>query len=243
MSLRLLVDAGNSRVKWVVVDGETWSTPGQACYDDLTGFSASLRPGMCVYLACVASDAQRARLYGCLNAVRLTVHELRAGERFGALENGYAQPGQLGVDRWMALIGARARTQSPVLVVSAGTALTVDSLTASGRFLGGLIVPGRTLMRHALQAGAARVGPDRGDKRDFPVCTADAVESGIAEAMAGAVRAQRDRLARVAGCMPRCFVTGGDARDLMASLDWPAEHLPALVLEGMDWAAKKERTR
>ena len=239
MTARLLVDAGNTRVKWVVVDGASWSEPGFAHYSDLTDLAASLRPDMVVHLASVASETQRACLDACLNTLPLAVHEITTGESFADLENGYDQPGQLGVDRWMALVGARARTASAVLVVSAGTALTVDALSASGRFLGGLILPGRELMRRALLTGTARINAAPGHKRDFPTNTLDAVESGIMEAMAGAIRSQRDRLASVSGRMPGCYLTGGDAVTLMAHLDGPVEHLPTLVLEGIDRVARE----
>ena len=243
MTSHLLIDAGNTRVKWVVVEDGEWSEPGQAFYVDLTALSASLRTGMVVYLASVASDAQNLRLKNCLAAAQVTVRTLTAEADFDALENGYESPDQLGVDRWMALIGARARSQLPVLVVSAGTALTIDALSESGRFLGGLILPGKTLMRDALNTGTARVRATSGEKRDFPNCTADAMESGILEAMAGAVRTQRDRLAGVSQHSPLCFVTGGDALDLIPALDGQVQHLPALVLEGMDCVARKALSR
>lgn len=243
MTARLLIDAGNTRVKWVVVEDKRWSIPGHAEYADLTVLSASLKPGLAVYMASVASDANIQRLENCLAAAQLTIRPLMAEAGFDGLENAYSPPEKLGVDRWMALIGARARTQSPVLVVSAGTALTIDALSASGRFLGGLIVPGSAMMRAALQTGTAHVHAASGEKRDFPNCTADAVESGIVEAMAGAIRTQRDRLARLSGGSVLCFMTGGDAQYLMPSLEWPVQHLPALVLEGMDCVTGKDQAR
>ncbi|MCA1978248.1 MAG: type III pantothenate kinase [Thiobacillus sp.] len=237
---RLLLDAGNSRLKWALVEGARWLSQGQADYADLSGLSAVLTPGTRAYVASVTRDENAIRLRVCLEQANVPARWLSAGERFDDVENGYAQPAQLGVDRWMALIGARKRTQSACLVVSAGTAVTIDAMTATGRFIGGLIVPGKALMRGALQAGTARVGTGSGNWRDFPRSTEDAVESGLVAALAGAIAAQYARLAAQSAEAPRCLVSGGDAEWLLPHLAVPAEPAPALVLEGLDCVARKE---
>jgi len=233
MMPRLLIDAGNTRVKWAVVSGERWLTQGEADYDDLSMLSASLAANMRVYVAGVARDAQLARVRVALASID-EIRWLESSARFAEVENGYAAPTQLGVDRWMNLIGAWQRTHGATLVVSAGTALTVDALNDAGRFIGGLIAPGRGLMRAALRQGTAHVDAPDGVCRDFPTDTADAVESGITAALCGAVQAQYARLAACCtGNAPRCLVTGGDAARLMPHLRIPAEQAPILTLEGM----------
>jgi type III pantothenate kinase len=233
MTPRLLIDAGNTRAKWAVVSGDVWLTQGEAAYDDLSGLSADLAPGMRAYVAGVARDAQLDRVCAVLAPIK-AIHWLESSARCAGVENGYAAPVQLGVDRWMNLIGAWQRTHGATLVVSAGTALTIDALDDAGRFIGGLIAPGRELMRAALRQGTARVDVPDGVCQDFPTNTADAVESGITAALCGAVQAQYARLAtRCAGRAPRCLVTGGDAARLMPCLRMPAERVPALTLEGM----------
>ncbi len=240
MKARLLVDAGNTRLKWVRVENGAWQVPGQAGYDDLSAFSACLQAGIPAWLASVASDTNEQRVMHCLAEAGASVRRLTAAPRFDDLVNGYVPPGHLGVDRWMALIAARARTREPVIVVSAGTALTVDALDDTGRFIGGVIVPGRVLMRQALLSGTARVRVQPGYLRDFPVCTEDAVESGLIRALLGTIRAQHDGLAALTGGPPRCLLTGGDAPELLAHLEGRVQHVPALVLEGVDSVARKE---
>lgn len=237
---RMLIDAGNTRLKWAVVAKSRWLSQGQADYSDLSPVSAVLASGMRAYVASVTRDEYAARLKACLEHAGVPARWLSVDQRFDDVENGYVLPTQLGVDRWMALIGARQRTRAACLVVSAGTAMTVDALTDTGRFIGGIIVPGRALMHGALGQGTARVGTGSGVWHDFPRCTADAVESGLVAALGGAIEAQYKRLAAQGTGAPRCLVTGGDAGWLLPHLAVPAEHIPALMLEGIDCVARKE---
>lgn len=236
---RILIDAGNTRLKWVVVAGGRWLTQGQTGYADLSGLSAVMTAEMRAWVASVTREENAAKLRALLEQTGIPAHWIEVGQRFGDVENGYALPAQLGVDRWMALMGARQRTQAPALVVSAGTAMTVDAMTETGRFVGGIIVPGMTLMRTALERGTAQVSVGNGVWCDFPRCTADAVESGIIAAQVGAIQSQYARLAALSVAPPRCLLTGGDAERLLPYLDMGAERVPALVLEGIDCVARK----
>lgn len=234
---RLLLDAGNSSLKWAVVEDGRWSATGRADYTD-DGFRAFLEGGVRRDMRCIIASVTRAeherRLAAQLAAARLEATWLRTTATFGEVTNGYATPESLGVDRWMALIAARQRTREAVLVVSAGTAVTVDALTATGTFVGGLIVPGVRLMRQALQAGTARLDDVEGSWQAFPRRTADAVHSGIVAALCGAIEQQHARLAALAGAGPRCFLTGGDASLLAPHLTLAVDQVPELVLEGIE---------
>ena len=114
----------------------------------------------------------------------------------GGVRNGYDHPVRLGVDRWVALIGARQRVlargeATPALVIMVGTAVTVDALDADGKFLGGLILPGFGLMLRALEMGTAGLKAPTGEAVDFPTNTSDALMSGGTDAIAGASTAGR----------------------------------------------------
>lgn len=243
MSLRrLLLDAGNTRLKWAVVEDRRWHAHGSAAYSDLSGLARVLEPGLTCHIASVADERDEARINALLAPAAITPVWLGVEARFLDLENGYANPQQLGVDRWMGLIAARQRSCAATLVVSVGTAMTVDALSAEGLFVGGLIVPGVALMRQALQRGVARVAEVTGSWQAFPRTTADAVQSGIVAALSGAVQTQFVRLAETQAAPPHCIVTGGDADSLLAHLAVPAEHVPALVLEGIERVADEDRT-
>ncbi len=240
MSGRVLLDAGNSSLKWARVEGGRWLAQGRCAYDDLAGLQAVLATATSCFVACVAGAADRERLSQVLSGAGCETRWLASEARRGDLVNGYAQPEQLGVDRWMGLVAARRRTHDPVLVVSAGTALTVDALAATGEFLGGLIVPGVALMRAALVQGTAGVVTVAGRYEAFPRSTGDAAHSGIVAALCGAVRTQHAHLAAMTDMPPRCVVTGGDAALLLPHLELEAEGVPGLVLEGIDEIAATE---
>ncbi|MFO7543417.1 MAG: type III pantothenate kinase [Thiobacillus sp.] len=236
---RLLIDAGNSRLKWVVVENRQWHDQGVADYADMSPLMETLIPGTDCVIASVASAQQENRIKTVLGARGIAPTWLVSGAVFADVTNTYLHPEQLGVDRWMGLIAARERIRAPALVVSVGTAMTVDALSAEGTFLGGLIVPGVAMMRQALQQGTARVMEVAGTWTAFPRTTEDAVHSGIIAALCGAIHKQHIQLAETAEVTPCCFMTGGDADMLLPHLTVSVEHVPALVLEGIDRVARR----
>ena len=139
----------------------------------------------------------------------------------------------------MALAGARSRVLSaggasrPALVVMVGTAVTVDALDASGRFLGGLILPGFGLMLRALEQGTAGLKVPTGEVVDFPTNTSDALMSGGASAIAGAVERQVRRLQARTGQAPLLLMSGGAAVKLIPITDLPFETVDTLIFEGL----------
>jgi type III pantothenate kinase len=239
---RLLLDAGNTRLKWAWAEDGVLHEKGSAAYTDLTSLAQGLRPGTPCYIASVARAQHEEQINKLLAPFAIVPKWLVAEARFSDVRNSYAHPQQLGVDRWMGLIAARQRTRAAALVVSAGTAMTVDALAADGTFMGGLIVPGVAMMRKSLQQTAARVAEVSGTWQAFPLSTPDAVESGIVAALCGAVQLQHARLTAIAGRTPQCILTGGDAEKLLPHLPMALEHVPALVLEGMDCVAREATT-
>jgi type III pantothenate kinase len=239
---RLLIDAGNTRLKWAVVEGDLWRAQGSAYYTDLSELARLLEKGDDCYIASVARAQHEEQIKLVMASLAIEPQWLKAESRFLDIQNTYVKPQQLGVDRWMAMIGARQRTRAATLVVSAGTAMTVDALSADGVFLGGLIVPGLAMMQQSLQEGAARVAKVEGSWQAFPRNTGDAVQSGILAALCGAIQQQYSRLSEAVGGMPHCILSGGNAEQLLLHLALSADHAPALVLEGIDRVAKEDKT-
>lgn len=235
--MMLAVDAGNSRTKWGVfaVDGAL-RTQGAVDNVAVETLEATWRGCAGVRLAavsCVGGAALANRLEVIFQALAWPVHWVASAPQACGVRNGYANPQQLGSDRWAALVAAWHRYHLPCVVATAGTALTVDALSAQGEFLGGLIVPGYGMMRGGLAAGTAAVSPVAGSLSDFPVTTADAVHSGALAALAGAVERMCARLAAHEGCTPLCLLSGGDAELLASALGRHAEVVPDLVLHGI----------
>jgi len=158
----------------------------------------------------------------------------------GGLINGYEQPYRLGSDRWAALIGARQRVLGlaaarPALVVMVGTAVTVDAISADGRFLGGLILPGFGLMLKALEMGTAGLRVPTGDVHPFPTNTSDALMSGGTYAITGAIERMHHHLcAREPHSLdPALYMTGGAASKIATATALPFELVDTLIFEGL----------
>lgn len=233
----LTVDAGNSRTKWGLFDtAGTLLRHGAVDNGELArllqewGELSGVRRAV---ISSVGGERLAGELHRLCEALHLPAHWVSPSAAAAGVRNGYTQPQQLGSDRWMALIAAWNQYRLPCVVVSAGTALTVDALSGEGVFLGGLIVPGLAMMRTSLDLGTAAVGAGNGQWRDFPDATADAVHSGALAAMAGAVRHMIRQLAEREGRTPLCLLGGGDAQALAAVLDIPVQLAPHLVLQGL----------
>ena len=152
--------------------------------------------------------------------------------------NGYDHPTRLGVDRWVALIGARHRILArgaprPMLVVMVGTAVTVDALDTEGRFLGGLILPGFGLMLRALEMGTAGLKAPTGEAVDFPTNTSDALMSGGADAIAGAVERMHRKLLKRCGQEPALHHERRRRREAASISDLPFETVETLIFDGL----------
>ena len=235
----LLIDAGNSSLKWAVVEADQWRTQGRSDYTEWSILRGELTAVTECLIASVTDPVREQQLGALLAEAGIAPIWLKSEAAFEDLRNTYLNPRQLGVDRWMGLIAARQRTHDPVLVVSVGTAMTVDALAADGMFLGGVIVPGVTLMRQALLQGTAQIAEAAGEWQPFPRKTADAVQSGIMAALCGAIQQQHARLAEACQTTPICLLTGGGAETVLPHLSVPAEWVPSLVLEGIDCVARR----
>jgi type III pantothenate kinase len=154
---------------------------------------------------------------------------IRAQARQCGVANAYRDPEQLGCDRWAALIGARSIEQRACLVVNAGTATTVDALSAAGEFLGGLILPGFDMMRASLARGTAGLPLADGEAETFPKSTGAAIWNGCRAAQAGAV----ERMWRALPGAAVCVIAGGAAAALADTLNTPVRVVDNLVLEGL----------
>ncbi len=232
----LAIDAGNSRVKWGCFESGAWSITGAVARDEIdtlvTAFRGIAAPSKIV-ISNVAAPEVAQKISGAIANFSITPLWPRPEKNSGGVINGYADPRQLGSDRWAALIGARREQSGPVLVVNAGTALTVDAMTASGAFLGGLIVPGVRLMMQSLTHGTAQAHADHGEFSVFPTNTKDAIYSGALNAALGAIERMRTALGRHTGLTPTCVVSGGAAAALLPHLTVPVRELPHVVLLGL----------
>jgi type III pantothenate kinase len=231
----VLIDAGNSRIKWGVWSTGAWQGKGSVASADRAGFGACLshiQPTW-VGVSCVAGDEVRLDLTEALSRFAMPVYWLKPEVEACGVRNGYRTPASLGADRWANLLACRCLDLAPCIIASLGTAMTVDALSADGRFLGGMILPGSGLMRQSLQKGTAGVLSVEGDCVDFPVSTGDAVATGTIAAQVGAVTWLRSRLEALEGRGVNVVMTGGGAGSLLGQVAAPVRIVEDLVLEGL----------
>ena len=242
----LAIDVGNTRLKWAQYSSPQ---PGAALLhhgavfletiDSLAETDWKSLPAPASMLGCVvAGDGVKRRVEEQLELWDIEPRWVVPSAAARGVVNGYDHPNRLGVDRWVALIGARhhmlARGPArPVLVVMVGTAVTVDALDASGRFLGGLILPGFGLMLRALEMGTAGLKAPTGEAVDFPTNTSDALMSGGADAIAGAVDRMHRKLKERCGEEPVLLMTGGAAVKLAPITELKFETVDTLIFEGL----------
>ena len=231
----LVIDAGNTRIKWGTHDGAHWLRQGWVD----TARAAQLKRALAgapslraIVVSNVAGAAVRENIMRLLPPKPLPRWIKSARAQCG-VRNAYEHPAQLGCDRWAALIGAHRLYGGPAVVVNAGTALTVDALTGDGVFLGGMIMPGAELMRTALAEHTAALKRQPGKFSFFPDTTGDAIMSGAINSIAGAIERVARFLAETGERQPVCVLSGGGAALIAPHLNLEVKVVDNLVLEGL----------
>jgi type III pantothenate kinase len=255
MSLWLLVDAGNTRVKWALASAERGVAPGawvasgavlRSALEQADELAAAWRgqPVVRALLCNVAGDAMRIalerQLQQAFGAALPEIAWFRSAPFAAGVNNRYLDPLQLGADRFAAAIGARALYPGEALIVATcGTATTVDALTPGADFLGGMILPGLDLMARALAAGTAQLPRVEERLREgwnlpapFADNTVDAIASGCIAAQAGAIERAAASLAAMHGAV-RCILSGGAAALIEPCLAPAPTRVDNLVLIGL----------
>jgi type III pantothenate kinase len=235
--MNLLVDMGNTRLKWGGAKGGQIIT-GQSLMNnrinrqELIELWKDIARPRRLAVSCVSAN----RLLELVQAVALElwpdvdiVVVKSQAQAFG-VTNAYQQPERLGVDRWLSLVAVWQQYQALACIVDCGTAITVDLINANGKHRGGLISPGLTLMKQSLGQGTealpvsnARYACDLADS------TEAAIYSGTLMAAVGLIE---HVLAQQSSGM-RLILTGGDAELIAAQLDAVATVDPDLVLRGL----------
>lgn len=235
--MTLFIDAGNTRVKWRLTSAGEPARDGVGALTDPQLFQVfTARPVHRVAISTVISEGERENLR------RRLFEELGVEPVFHWTEPSqcgvtcaYDRPETMGADRWHALIGAWRQVERALLVVDAGSALTVDVLDNKGMHRGGYILPGHRLMRESLESKTARVHFGKSLSLDLsPGKSTDAcVRNGLSwlwQALSLQLEGMRKELGVDADAV---FLTGGDAPGLMR-LGMEGCLRPQLVLEGLE---------
>ncbi|QSP95982.1 type III pantothenate kinase [Marinobacter salinisoli] len=234
--MRLLVDAGNTRIKWRLDSDGRVVDQGAALLVDrnpLAALAGRADAVERVAVSVVAAEEQRERLSQLLSDLTgapVRYHWAEAAR--GGLVNAYSSPSKMGADRWHAMYGAWASRRQGCAVVDAGSAVTVDYVDDAGRHLGGFILPGLQMMFRSLKTDAARIGfdPDQVLEVAPGRSTTECVNHGLAWLSAGMVSRIQQDMASFG--LRETLVTGGDA-DRLVRLGLNGIIKPGLVLDGL----------
>lgn len=234
--MRLLIDAGNTRLKWQLDQGGSIVKRGADLLEsaewrgELAEHSEQIDR---IAVSTVMSETGRQNLVDALAALSDAPVRFFWSEVYRrGLENAYADVSRMGADRWHAMYAAWLKRGGGFAVIDAGSAITVDYVGADGRHLGGYILPGKRMMLRSLQQDAARIGFESIDAGAGKpgVSTTECVQHGLVWLWQGLIRQLLDDC-RSYG-VERVLCTGGDAPSLL-SAGLQADHDPDLVLKGL----------
>jgi len=237
--MKLLIDLGNTRVKWCEYSGGQ-CTPSQACPYEPGGLVSVLDDGWSgnetpadVVLCNVAGPEIGQQLtawmdqhWGC------DIRDLRSMPELAGVRNAYPEPERLGIDRLVAMVGARSLVEGPLCVVDVGTAVTLDAVDGEGHHLGGLIAPGPGMMLTALGQTGDILMDRKGSVTEFADATPDAVASGVMLSTIALIERFVGATERKLEQNVTLVVTGGAGRRMLSHLK-DARWEPDLVLYGL----------
>ena len=238
----LLIDAGNTRIKWALAEPGAalgqWAATGVVSHAELKYLPSSWQASSIgrALVANVAGAKLRDQLQ--LMIPTTAIDWFASQEQLDGMRNCYRNPAQLGCDRFAAALGARALEPGKALIVATcGTATTIDAVSADGRFIGGMILPGLGLMAAALARNTAQLpqvepGTQTRPAAGFADNTDDAILSGCLSAQAGAI----ERACALHGAAA-CIVSGGAAPTISPVLTVAHRMVDNIVLIGLQRAA------
>ncbi|HSR63162.1 MAG TPA: type III pantothenate kinase [Gammaproteobacteria bacterium] len=245
--MTLLVDIGNSRIKWAQQTADGLARHGNAFRNEaalqvlLDKHWRHMTAPEQILVSNVGGPGVADEFTGWTQARWNRTPRFAAVRRSACgVSNAYRDHTQLGIDRWLAILAAWQKYREPVCIIDCGTALTVDAVDKNGRHQGGLIIPGLALMQESLSVRAPGIRPEVGTAAlsDLADNTADAVDSGCLTAVVAAIERIIGMLHEQSGPGFICLITGGDADYLLPHLTSAAceagfRHEPHIVLEGL----------
>lgn len=240
----LELDCGNSFIKWRVISRshDVVVAGGVVDSDQQLVETLGVAPGISLThcrLVSVRTEQETDSLAALLQSA-FSIRVLRAGaaKAMAGVTNGYDDYEKLGLDRWLAVLGAWRMAQRPCVVIDFGTAVTSDFVDADGAHLGGFICPGLPLMRSQLKTHTRRIRYDEISAEKAHVTllpgtsTVEAVERGCLLMLQGFVVTQVEQAKARWGEGYSLFLTGGDAGFVKAVAP-EAKLIPDLVFHGL----------
>ena len=245
--MNLLIDIGNSRIKWCLHD----STEIKIGLEGVMLHDKSALPGLFsdqwsnldrpdrIVISNVSGQHPAESLDAWVEKVwQIKTEYVKTEACSNGVNNAYSDYSRLGVDRWMAIIAAWQRfrqEEKAVCVVDCGTATTIDGISASGQHLGGFIIPGYSIMQEMLLINTADIEMANRElpSISFSSSTEGGVNSGCYLAMISIIDRVLTLMQKEYGNQVNCIITGGNAELVVGQLAGKFEHEPNLVLHGL----------
>ena len=238
---------GNTRIKWVwALDGRIdEESHGSGGLEDFRKFVRSRvggSPGRVLLSSVAAEDRSAAVMDVCASHWGIAVSRLLANSEQAGIINAYDRPETLGVDRWLAIVGAAHTYGMPVVIWDLGTATTLDAVDKDGQHQGGLILTGPETMLKYLKSETMLSVPGGLDaEREYAIhpgkTTSQCILQGVRAAQLGALHQFLESTSGRAGQAqtrrPQLIVTGGAAEGILSGLDMEYVFDPWLIFRGM----------
>ena len=233
----LLIDQGNTRLKWVWARGGKINkkSAGRGNVDDFGHVDHPSRPDTVLISSVAGRKNAKALVNICKSCWDIKPRMLKSSREQGGVRNAYTEPKALGVDRWLAIVGAVACHGKPVVIWDLGTATTLDAVDETGQHLGGMILPGPATMLASLRRGT-KLGVPQSLNVAFAApgsSTTDGIRNGVFAAQLGALNQFLRHVSDRIGGEPGIVVTGGAAAGMIQLLEFDCLHDPWLVFRGM----------
>jgi type III pantothenate kinase len=250
MTAVVYIDLGNSRLKWLYDsdrEGESIEAMAYSSDDLYAQLSATWLVEVIPEAVWIASVAEQAAFQQLTQWIgdnwELVPCAMSVSDADCGVSCGYDQPSQLGVDRWAALIAARASFPEGAIVVDCGTAVTLDAIDGHGQHLGGYILPGLGAMQHSLAQNTAMrwMEASADNSQRWGKNTASCIALGGRKAIAALIEHSVEDLQAAGACDPALVITGGDAKMLQSFVEIESQRRDALVLEGLRLYAKENK--
>ena len=243
--MKLLIDLGNSRLKWALWQEAAFIQQGEHQHAGLdlqvvmtAAWQNQPAPQQVIVTSVADKDKTRLLQAWCEAHWQVPVTVVRSDVAGYGIRTAYQQAQTLGSDRWLAMVAAFRQVGDVVCVIDCGTAITLDIVDQGGQHLGGYIMPGLSMMRRSLSLGTASADithHDTGQETELSpgTDTAACLNNGCLMAAVGLIESSVKRLKQQHGDKLHCMISGGDATALLPLLDGTFELVPDLVLQGL----------
>jgi len=247
----LLIDIGNSRIKWAVWQNNQITDYSAVAYskdnlpavltENLADISQPRLQQQQVFVCSVAGRAINQLVLNWFEVYwQISAEFIETKNRQCGVVNAYHQVSALGVDRWLGMLAAYQRHKKAVCVIDCGTAVTIDVVNETGQHLGGLIMPGMQMMQQALLTGAQRIESIQGQASSLADNTQDAVIGGCINLLVSGLDGLYRKYSEQFNGELACVMTGGDGEKLASAMESNCHYEEDLILYGLYLAACSE---